>query len=225
MWESLSTRTCVCVSYISCLSLCSVQGAGSSDLRCSSLTFCSLRVAVGFLSSFVCSVCVCETRLLRFFSIEDFFFLFGNEVNFISLVENKAAWVSFCSFSVNRNSCHMDSAGPELAVVRLPWALLSVSACPVLANSTLRYVCWNVSTKSFQHRTPEEGSQPLTVLLAGRVCEIWRESLAELGAETTDLLIPVWVVYFTPSDATTAALYLSALPVWTRRLCSVFRVS
>ena len=47
----------------------------------------------------------------------------------------------------------------------------------------------------------------------------------ELGAETTSLLIPVWVVYFMPSDAATAALYLSALPVWARRLCSVFWVS
>lgn len=70
--ENLSLHTCVCAPFISCLSSCTVQGTGSSDLRCYSLTFCSLRVVVGFLSSFVCCVyvcvCVCETRLLRFFS-------------------------------------------------------------------------------------------------------------------------------------------------------------
>ena len=57
---------------------------------------------------------------LRFFSIEDFFFLFDNEENFYLISIKQSCVTLNYSFSVNRKSCHMDSASPELAVVKLP---------------------------------------------------------------------------------------------------------
>lgn len=48
------------------------------------------------------------------------------------------------------------------------------------------------------------------------VCKIRQESIDRLGAVTTDFLIPDQVVFFIPSHASAAALYTSALLIWTR---------
>lgn len=54
---------------------------------------------------------------------------------------------------------------------------------------------------------------PLSTLLAARFCK--PESLAGLGAETMNFPIPALVVYFITAGASTTALFISALFVWT----------